>query len=87
MCTGRRCMSLATDLRKRGLKEVYGAVNRDAAEIALEKLSEKWGHKYCHAIKSWRNNWDYLTSYFDFLLEIRKIIYTTNLIENLNRGI
>ena len=69
------------------LKEVYGAVNRDAADAALEKLSEKWGHKYRHAIESWRNNWGCLTSYFDFPLEIRKIIYTTNTIENLNRGI
>ncbi len=69
------------------LKEVYGAVHRDAAEAALEKLSEKWGHKYRHAIESWHNNWDCLSSYFDFPLEIRKIIYTTNTIENLNRGI
>ena len=69
------------------LKEMYAAVNREAAEIALEKLDDKWGHKYRHAIESWRNNWDCLTSYFDFPLEIRKLIYTTNTIENLNRGI
>ena len=69
------------------LKDVYGAVNRDGAEAALERLSQKWGHKYRHAIESWRNNWACLTSYFDYPLEIRKIIYTTNTIENLNRGI
>ncbi|KAA6323419.1 hypothetical protein EZS27_027134, partial [termite gut metagenome] len=37
-----------------------------------------------YAIRSWRTNWDELTCFFDFPLEIRKIIYTTNLIENLN---
>ena len=47
-------------------------------------LSEKWGKKYGAAVKSWENNWDNLTSFFDFPVEIRKIIYTTNLIENLN---
>lgn len=69
------------------LKTVYGAVNRGAAELALERLQTTWGQKYAHAIQSWRNNWNELTSYFDFPLEIRKIIYTTNTIENLNRGI
>ena len=69
------------------LKNIYGAVNLQAAEDALAKLDIAWGTKYKHAIQSWRNNWDNLTSYFDFPLEIRKIIYTTNTIENLNRGI
>jgi len=69
------------------LKNIYGAVNRQVAEQALEKLDATWGTKYKHAIASWRTNWDNLTSYFDFPLEIRKIIYTTNTIENLNRGI
>jgi len=69
------------------LKTVYGAVNRDAAEQALEKFDAAWGSKYGYAIESWRRNWVELTSYFDFPLEIRKIIYTTNTIENLNRGI
>ncbi|SHN37911.1 transposase, partial [Chitinophaga sp. CF418] len=69
------------------LKEVYGATNREAAEQALITFGTKWGTKYRHAIQSWENNWDNLTSYFDFPLEIRKIMYTTNTIENLNRGI
>src|SRR5690606_41197888 len=69
------------------LKTVYGAVNKQAAEQALERLDTTWGHKYKHAISSWRNNWDNLTNYFDFPLEIRKIMYTTNTIENLNRSI
>ena len=69
------------------LKNIYGAVNRQQAESALEDIDKNWGSKYKHAIHSWRVNWDNLTNYFDFPLEIRKIIYTTNTIENLNRGI
>jgi putative transposase len=69
------------------LKEVYAAPNRDAAEHALANFAAKWEQKYRHAIQSWKTNWDNLTSYFDFPMEIRKIIYTTNTIENVNRGI
>lgn len=69
------------------LRNVYGAVNRQQAETALEDFDKNWGTKYKHAIQSWRANWDNLTNYFDFPLEIRTIIYTTNTIENLNRGI
>ena len=69
------------------LKEVYAAPTRAAAEEALEGFSQKWEHKYKHAIQSWRTNWENLSSYFDFPIEIRKIMYTTNIIENVNRGI
>ena len=69
------------------LKQVYGAPSRDLAEHELEEFSKKWSPKYGYAIQSWRNNWTDLTSYFDFPVEIRKIMYTTNTIENLNRGI
>lgn len=69
------------------LKEVYAAPNKEAAEHALEGFAGKWEQKYKHAIQSWRNNWPNLTSYFAFPLEIRKLIYTTNTIENVNRGI
>lgn len=44
----------------------------------------QWGHKYGYAVKSWRDNRDDLTAFLDFPLEIRNIIYTTNIIENLN---
>ena len=71
----------------KGLKTVYAATNREVAAHALEQLETEWGQKYRHAIQSWRNNWDNLTSYFDFPLELRKVTYTTNVIENLNRGI
>uniref|UniRef100_UPI0005572E66 transposase n=4 Tax=Aquimarina muelleri TaxID=279356 RepID=UPI0005572E66 len=51
---------------------------------ALDDFAQKWEAKYSYAIKSWRDNWEELTAFFEFPLEIRKIIYTTNLIENLN---
>ncbi|GEO04183.1 IS256 family transposase [Adhaeribacter aerolatus] len=66
------------------LKAIYNALNREVAAVALEQLDQNWGTKYPYAIKSWRTNWEVLTVFFDFPLEIRKIIYTTNLIENLN---
>ena len=69
------------------LKQVYAAPSKNAAVKALEDLATNWESKYRHAIQSWHNNWENLTSYFDFPLEIRRIIYTTNTIENLNRGI
>lgn len=66
------------------MKLVYTAPTKQAAAAALDDFSVKWESKYGYAIKSWRENWDELTVFFDFPLEIRKIIYTTNLIENLN---
>jgi putative transposase len=69
------------------LKAIYGAINREAAADALTEFEAKWGNKYAYAIKSWHNNWDQLTAYFDFPLEIRKMIYTTNVIESLNSTI
>lgn len=66
------------------MRNIYSAPNRQAAEAALNDFAEKWKNKYSYAIKSWRENWDELSVFFDFPVEIRKIIYTTNLIENLN---
>ncbi|MFN9380643.1 MAG: IS256 family transposase [Bacteroidota bacterium] len=66
------------------MKDIYAAPNREAGALALDALDQKWSSKYGYAIKSWRNNWDELTAFYDFPMEIRKIIYTTNLIENLN---
>ncbi len=66
------------------MRLIYTAPTREMAEAELKTFEEKWGGKYSYAVKSWKDNWDDLTSFFDFPLEIRKIIYTTNLIENLN---
>ena len=66
------------------LKNIYNAPTKEAAKMELDNFEQKWGTKYPYAIRSWRNNWEELTVFFDFPVEIRKIIYTTNLIENLN---
>ena len=66
------------------MKQIYDAPTKQAAKAALEDLGNTWGRKYPYAVKSWEDNWEELTVFFDFPLEIRKIIYTTNLIENLN---
>jgi putative transposase len=69
------------------LKLVYSSPTKSAAADAFKDFSTKWEYKYKYAIQSWQTNWENLTSYFDFPVEVRKIIYTTNSIENLNRGI
>ncbi|WPL51143.1 IS256 family transposase [Sphingobacterium bambusae] len=66
------------------MKPIYNAPNEQAARLALQHLSDKWKHKYPYAVKGWENNWENLTVFLGFPLEIRKIVYTTNLIENLN---
>lgn len=66
------------------MKHIYNAPNQQAAKLALEDFAHKWNDKYSYAVKSWRDNWEELTVFYEFPLEIRKIIYTTNLIENLN---
>lgn len=66
------------------LKCIYTAVNEEAAMDNLLLLKDKWSDKYPHAIKSWEDNWDNLSTFFAFPTNIRKIIYTTNVIESLN---
>jgi len=68
----------------RDMKQIYDAPTKEAAKAALDDFANNWNDKYPYAVKSWRENWDELTVFFDFPVEIRKIIYTTNLIENLN---
>ena len=67
------------------LKEIYTAPNEETGFSALEELKEKWSKKYPYALKSWENNWSELRTFFKFSPEIRRIMYTTNAIENLNR--
>jgi putative transposase len=69
------------------LKTIYKASTESEGRMALEKFDEKWGSKYPHIGKSWRNNWSELSAYFKYSPEIRRLIYTTNPIESVNRGI
>jgi len=67
------------------LKPVYKAVSKEAAEIALDELEERWGKQYPIVIKSWRNKWHNLSVYFKYPEPIRKVIYTTNAVEAVHR--
>lgn len=67
------------------LKLVYQAISKEAGEDGLDKLEEKWGSKYPIVIKSWRNNWENLSHYFKYPEDIRRIMYTTNIIESVHR--
>jgi len=69
------------------LKKVYQAVNKDQAETELISLEEKWGSKYPVVIKSWNTNWDKLSAYFQYDIQIRKLIYTTNAVEGFHRQV
>ena len=66
------------------LKTVYGASTEDEAAQQLERLEKQWNGSYPHVLKSWRNNWDSLTAFFRYPVEIRKVMYTTNIIESVN---
>jgi len=67
------------------LKSVYQAFTKEEAEEALDKLEDKWGKKYPIVFQSWRNKWDNLSLYFQYPEEIRRVIYTTNIIESVHR--
>jgi len=67
------------------LKRVYQAISKEAAELELDRLEEKWGDKYPIVINSWRNKWENLSYYFKYPEDIRRIIYTTNIIESVHR--
>jgi transposase-like protein len=67
------------------LKKVYQAATKEIAEDELNALEEIWGKKYPVVIKSWRNNWENLSNYFKYPEAIRKMIYTTNIIEGFHR--
>lgn len=69
------------------LRKVYQAATRELAESELLQLGEKWGDQYAIAVRSWENNWDELSTFFDFSSEIRRLIYTTNSVEGYNRQI
>lgn len=67
------------------LRQVYQATTQEKAEFELDAFAEKWGDKYPLVIKSWRTNWSHLSTYFRYSPEVRRIIYTTNAVEQLHR--
>lgn len=71
----------------RDMKTIYKANNIEHAELALSDFEEKYEKKYPAMIKSWKRNWEGLTSFYNYPDEIRSIMYTTNSIEGFNRQI
>jgi len=67
------------------LQSVYRATTKELAERHLEQLSANWGARYPKVIESWKKNWPRLSSYFQYNKEIRRIMYTTNIIEGFHR--
>lgn len=74
--------SFTTDLKK-----IYKAATEEQAVSALDDLDEKWSKKYPMSVKSWKNNWGELSTYFKYPEELRRIIYTTNTAENYHRAL
>lgn len=66
------------------LKKIYQSATLELAEHALDDFELTWGDKYPAIVKSWRNNWEKITPFLDYPMEIRKVIYTTNIVESLN---
>lgn len=75
------------DLKKvtADLKPIYKAVTEEAALVELDRFEEVWGAKYPLMVQSWRKNWEELSTFFKYPPEIRKLIYTTNIIESYHR--
>ena len=69
------------------LKEVYKATTEELALAQLDNLKEKWGSNYGMVIDSWYNNWNNLDTFFKFSPQIRKLIYSTNVLEGFNRQV
>ena len=69
------------------LKTVYQATSKEVAEQNLQLLDQLWGKKYPVAVQSWQNNWHRLTPYFEYPEAIRKVMYTTNIIEAFHRQV
>lgn len=67
------------------LKPIYKAATEEAGLLELERFEEKWNGKYPIIAKSWRENWAELSTFFQYPPELRKIIYTTNIIEGFHR--
>jgi putative transposase len=69
----------------RDLKPIYNAVDADAAAQELERFDEKWGKRFPVITQAWLNAWEYVIAFLAFPPEVRRVIYTTNAIEALNR--
>jgi putative transposase len=66
------------------LKKIYQSNTIDLAQEALDEFELTWGDKYPAIVKSWRTHWEKVTPFLHYPKEIRRVIYTTNIVESLN---
>ena len=69
------------------LKFIYTASTVDEAKLALDNFAHKWDQSYPTVSRIWETHWDNITPFFEYPADIRKVIYTTNAIESLNRSL
>ena len=67
------------------LKPIYTAGDADAAWQALEAFDQKWGQRFPPVVQAWQDAWEHFTPFLRFEDEVRRVVYTTNAIEALNR--
>ena len=67
------------------LKQIYGSPTEQSGYQALQEFKDKWDNKYPSISKSWETNWTELSTFFAYPNEVRRLIYTTNALESLNR--
>ena len=71
----------------RHMKAIYRAASAEAAADRLDEFEQRWGARYPSVVASWRRNWEEVIPMFAFAPEIRRLMYTTNAIESLHRGL
>ena len=69
------------------LKAIYRAATVEQAELELVRFAERWDATYPTISRSWQRHWDRIVPFLAYPPEIRKVIYTTNAIESLNRSL
>jgi putative transposase len=69
------------------LKTIYGSKTLEEAELSLQAFEDKWDGKYPTVNQLWHRHWNNIIPFFAYPSEIRKVIYTTNAIESLNRSL
>jgi putative transposase len=66
------------------MRNIYTAPGVAAAEVALKEFEQNFGQQYPGAIEVWKNAWNEFIPFLDYPAELRRIVYTTNLIESIN---
>ena len=82
LCNWKDSKHMAADMRA-----IYRSASVDEAALRLDEFEQQWGERYPSVVSSWRNNWEQVIPMFAFGPDVRRLLYTTNAIESLNRGL